>query len=137
MRARYEHVLHKVFFFGTVRRNALTAAVLGAVFGGGQSLDIAVVRHRDHHVFFFDQVADVDLVVVDAKLGAAGGIVFFLYLVELVFHDLFHAVGIGDNVFKIGNGFFERGQLGAQVLHFQAREPLQAHFQDSVGYPKG
>ena len=91
MRARNEHVLHKVLFFGTVRRNALAAAMLRTVFRRGQTLDISEMGHGYNHVFALDEVAYIYLVVVYAKLGFSRRCVFFFYFVKLGLNYLFHS----------------------------------------------
>lgn len=78
MRAGGEHGLHEVLFLGLVRGDAFAAPVLHLVLGHGQALDVAEMRHAYDDVLAVDEVADVDLVVVDAQLGAAGIAVSFL-----------------------------------------------------------
>ncbi len=54
VRGAYEHFFHEVLFLGTVRRNALTAAVLRVVLGNGQTLYVARVGHRNYYLLYGD-----------------------------------------------------------------------------------
>ena len=72
VRAGDEQVLDRIFFVGLGAFDALAAAALGAVDAGRRALDVAVVRDRDDHRLFFDQVFEVDLAdLFAAELGAA------------------------------------------------------------------
>ena len=66
-----EEVLDLVFFFEVHAGDADAAALLLAVGGDGQALDVAGLGDRDHHLLLGDQVFDVDLALVRHDLGAA------------------------------------------------------------------
>lgn len=72
-----KHVFHEILFLGLMSGNTGPAAVLRLVFGNGQTLNVSRVSHGYHYVLAVDKVAHVYFVVVDAKLAASGGIVFY------------------------------------------------------------
>ena len=72
MRAGDEQVLDRIFFVGLGALDALAAAALRAVGARRRPLDVAVVRDRDDHRLFGDQVFQVDVAdLFAADLGAA------------------------------------------------------------------
>ena len=52
-------------------RDAESAAILRFVFGNGDTLDVALVGHRDDYVLFYDQVFDVDVAGVVAEFASS------------------------------------------------------------------
>ena len=98
MRGRHEHLLDEVVLFGAVRRYADAAAVLRAVLGDGDALDISAVRHGDHDVFLVDQILVLDRAVIDGNLRFPLGGIFRLNRKQIVFDDREHARFVRENV---------------------------------------
>ena len=88
VRAGDEQVLDRIFFLGLGALEALAAAALRAVDAGRRALDVAVVRDRDDHRLFGDQVFQVDVAdLFAADLGAARVAVLALQLLAILADD--------------------------------------------------
>ena len=71
MRGAHEQVLDEVAFLHFHPGHAAPAALLLAVGGQRQGLDVAALGDRYHHLLVGDQVLDVDLVLGVGDLRAA------------------------------------------------------------------
>ena len=86
-----EHLLHEVVLLGAVRRDAHAAAVLCAILGDGNALDVARMGHGDDDVLLVDEVLILDLAEIDGDLRLARGGIFCLDRKQIGLDDLQHA----------------------------------------------
>ena len=132
VRGADEHLLDEVVLFGAVPRDAHAAAVLGAVFGDGEALDIAAARHGDDDVLLVDEVFVLDRAVVDGDLRAAGGGILLPDLHEVGADDGENARLVGEDIAKVRDGRVQRVELFSELFHFEGSEALQSHLEDGV-----
>ena len=123
---------HEIFVLRLVCRHAHTAAVLRLVFGNGDTFYVALVRHADDHVFFLDEVGNVDFRHIVAQFRTARIVVLVTHFGEFGFDDFANAFGFFQNIAVIGNRNLQFFQFGAEFLHFQTGQPSQAHIQNGV-----
>ena len=95
----HEHVLDKVVLFGFMPRNTHAAAVLHAVFGNGETLDVSAVRHGNHNVLFVDQIGVLDIAVIDGNLRFTGRRIFAADRKQVGADDRHNAAFVRQNVF--------------------------------------
>lgn len=132
VRGTHEHLLHEVVVLGAVCRDPHAAAVLRAVFGDGDALDVAAVRHGDDHVLLVDEILVLDLAEVDGDLRPARGGIFRLDGEKVGLDDVEHALFIGEDVSQIGDGRLELRKFLLQLLHLEGGEALETHFENGV-----
>ena len=128
-----EQLLHEVVVLEVDATHALAAALLLAVGGHGQALDVAAARDGDDHVLVGDEVLDVQIARLVADLGAA--------LVPEALLDLFHFLAddeldlalIGKHALVVRDLLAQLGKLGLDLLALQAGQAAQAHLEDVVG----
>ena len=132
VRGADEHLLDEVVLLGAVPRDAHAAAVLSAVFGDGEALDVAAARHGDDDILLVDEVLVLDRAVVDGDLRAAGRRVLLADLHEVGADDGQHARLVGEDVAKVCDGRVQRIELFLELLHLEGGETLQPHLEDGV-----
>src|SRR5262245_32426228 len=73
MRAGDKQMLDRIVLIRLGAFDALSAAALGPVYARRRTLNVALMRNRDDHCFFFDQVLDIYLAnFFVTELRAAG-----------------------------------------------------------------
>ncbi len=98
--------------------HAATAALLLAVGGQRERLDVAGLGDRDHHLLVGDQVLDVDFVLGVADLGAALVAEALGDLGELLLDHAEHAGLVAEDRAQLGDPLDHVG-----VLLFDRRRP--------------
>ena len=115
--------------------DALAAAALGAVDARRRALDVAVVRDRDDHRLFFDEVFEVDVAdLFAAELGAALVGVLAGELLAIVADD-----GVDSRLRRPGCARYspisleQLGVLVDELFLLEIDELAERHLQDRVG----
>ena len=127
-----EDVFNEIIFLHLCRVDAASAALLLAVAVHRHALDVASVADGDDHVFFGDEVFDVDIVLRKGDLRAAGVAVFVGDLRKLVAHNLHDLVLIGENGLVFGNAAMQIGQFFLELFDIQTLQAAQLHLDDSL-----
>jgi hypothetical protein len=113
--------------------------LLRAVFGERLRLHVAAVRQRDDHVLGRDQILHREIHAVPDDLRAPRVAELVADRRELVMHHLRDAGGVRENVEKVDDLRHHLFVFVDDLVLLEAREPLQAQFQDclrlSVGKP--
>ena len=133
MCGRHEQVLDVVVVLKVHGLHALAAALLLAVRGYGQALDVAGLRDRDHHVLLGDKVLDVEVLRSLGQLRLARRVELLLDLLQLLFDDVVHQLGVGQHAVVVCDLLAQLGQLALDLLAFQAGQAAQAHLEDGGG----
>ena len=108
VRRRDEQVLDPVVVLGVHPHHAHAAALLLAVGGGRDALDVARLRDRDDHVLFADQLLEVELALGRHDLGAPVVAEAVAELAQLVLDDRVDARLVGQDRAQLGH---ERDEL--------------------------
>ena len=98
-----EELLDEVVFLELHAAHALAAALLLAVRGHRQALDVAAARDGDDHVLVGDEVLDVEVACFVGDLGAALVGVAALDLEHLVADDLLDEVLVVQDALVVGD----------------------------------
>ena len=98
-----EQPLHIVLLLQGLGGDAAAAALLGAVGGRGQALDIAQAREGVAASLLLDEVFDVDFVLHVLDLGEAVVAVFLPDLQELVLENGLDLIFVGQDLLIIGD----------------------------------
>ena len=134
VRAGDEQVLDRIFFVGLRAFDALAAAALGAVDAGRRALDVAVVRDRDDHRLFFDEVFDIDLAdFFAAELGAAGVAVLAGQLFAILADHRVDAGFVGQDAEVLVDLLEQLRVLVDELFLLEIDELAERHLQDRVG----
>ena len=125
-----EQVLDPVVVLRVHPHHAHAPALLLAVGGGGDALDVAGLRDRDDHVLFADQLLEVELALRGQDLGAAVVAEAAAELAQLVLDDRVDARLVGEDRAQLGD---ERDQLAVLLAHLvllQRGQCAQAQVED-------
>ena len=128
-----EHRLHIVLLAGGHGADALAAAALGAVFGGGQALYIAAVGEGVDALLLLDEVLDVYLVLDVLDLGLARVAELVAQGGQLVLQDALYLLGVGQQALVVGDALLQLGVFALQLLPVEALERLEAHVEYRLG----
>ena len=128
-----EEVLDLVFFFEVHAGDAHAAALLLAVGGGRQALDVAGLGDRDHHLLLGDEVFDVEVAFVGHDLGAAVVVVEALELAELGLDDAVDGVFVAEQLAQLLDARQQAAVLFFDLVALEAGEFLQAQVEDGLG----
>ncbi|MPM95999.1 hypothetical protein SDC9_143155 [bioreactor metagenome] len=126
-------LFNKVFFPCGQGSHALASPVLRPVSGLAEALDIAKVRHRDHHVIHGDQILDINLAFDQADFGAAVVRVLGADCQELFPDDAHQQLFIRQDALQVGDRFLQLIKLSLQPVSLQIGQPRQAHIQNGLG----
>ena len=132
MRRRHEDVVDEILFARGHPNPALSSASLRPVQGGVGALDISRVRYCNDHILFGDQVLQCDLDFLINDFGPARIPIILLNFLQLIDDDPFEGFFAGKDLLEAGDqlqGFFV---FAGNFLALQARQALQAHFQDGL-----
>ena len=126
-------MLHVVVVLEVHALHALAAALLLAVGGHRQALHVAGLRHRDHHVLLGDKVLHVEVLRRLGQKRLARAAELLLDLQKLFFDDLANELRIAEHALVVGDLLQKLGQLGLDLVAFQAGQAAQAHLEDGLG----
>ena len=121
MRRGDEELLDEVVFLELYAAHALAAALLLAVGGHGQALDVAAARDRDDHVLVGDEVLDVEVTRLVGDLGTTLVGIAALDLEHLVADDLLDEALVTQDALVIGN-----------LLALESGQTAQSHLEDVI-----
>ena len=127
-----EQVLDPVFLLGRHAGDATTAASLAPVRIHRDPLDVSLVRDRDHHILFGDQVLHREVDDLAGDLGAAVVAVLFSQLVQFRLDDGHPQLLRREDGLEL---LYQRAhlfELGLQLLDLEAGEPRQTHVEDGI-----
>ena len=113
--------------------HSLATPFLGTVRGDRQSLHIAGLSHRDHHVLVGNQVLDVDLGRFFPNGRLSRRAEPFLDFEQLVLDDLVQKPSVVEHALVVRNLLAKLHQLVLDLLPFQADQPTKPHLQDRLG----
>src|ERR1051325_10967543 len=125
-----EQVLDPIVFLLMRGDHAFAAAPLPAVCRHRQPLDVAGVRHGDHHVLFGDQVFDRKLALIGDDLGAPLVPKALRQLGQLFLEDLHPARLGGEDLLALLDELADVLQLLFELRDLERREPREPHVQD-------
>ena len=108
------------------------AAVLLAVGGQRQALDVAGVGDRDHHLLVGDHVLDVHVALEVGDLGAALVAVALVDLVELLDDDRVDSGRVAEDRAQLGDRLHQLVVLGADLVGLERGQPGEAHVEDRL-----
>ena len=126
-------MLHVVVVLEVHALHALAAALLLAVGGHRQALHVAGLRHRDHHVLLGDKVLHVEVLRRLGQKRLARAAELLLDLQKLFFDDLANELRIAEHALVVGDLLQKLGQLGLDLVAFQAGQAAQTHLKDGLG----
>src|SRR5262245_38674814 len=130
VRRRDEQVFDPVVFFLMGRDHTFAAAALPTIGRYGQTLDVAGVRDRDHHVLFRDQVFYRELALIGHDLGAAVVAKPLRELGQLFLQDLHPPRLGGEDFLAFLDELADVLELLLELGDLQGGEPGQAHVED-------
>ena len=130
VRGAHEQVLDEVAVLHVHARHAAPAALLLAVGGERQRLDVAGLRDRDHHLLVGDQVLDVDLVLGVADLRAPLVAEALGDLRELLLDDGQHAALVAEDRAQLGDPLAHVGVLLFDAVGLERGQLRQAQVED-------
>jgi hypothetical protein len=110
--------------------HADAAAVLLAVRGQRQRLDVARLRDRDDHLLVGDQVLDVDLVLGGRDLGAAIVGEALGDLAQLLLDEAQDARLVAEDRAQLLDALDDVGVLVADLVGLERRQLRQAQVED-------
>ena len=111
----------------------MPAAVLRAVGGDRQALDVAGGGDGDDHLLHGDHVLDVDLVLGGQDLGAAVVAVHLLDLEELLLDDVVDEAFVGQQALQVGDALEEVAVLFLDLVALEGGEVAQTQVDDGLG----
>ncbi len=123
-------MLDEVAFLHVHSRDAATPALLLAIGGQGQRLDVSALGDRDHHLLIGDQVLDVDLVLGVADLRAPLVTEALGDLRELLLDDAQHARLVAQDRAQLGDALGDVGVLLLDPVGLQRRELGETQVED-------
>ena len=128
-----EEVLDLVLFFEVHAGDADAAALLLAVGGDRQALDVAGLGDGDHHLLLGDEVFDVDVALVGHDLGAAVVVVEALDLAQLALDDAVDGVFVAEQLAQLLDAREQAGVLFLDLVALEAGELLEPQVEDGLG----
>ena len=132
MRRGDEELLDEVVFLELDATHTLAAALLLAVGGNGQALDVAAARDRDDHVLVGDEVLDVEVTRLVGDLGTTLVGIAALDLEHLVADDLLDEALVTQDALVIGDLLAQLGEFGLDLLALESGQTAQAHLEDVI-----
>src|SRR5207253_3132837 len=111
---------------------AATAAALRPVEGHGVSLDVALVRDRDDHVLFDDEVLDREHPHLVDDLGPAGVGILLADRAQFLDDDLRYLALVGEDLAVVLDRAFGLAVFLEDLVALEAGEALQAHVEDGL-----
>ena len=133
VRAGHKHLRGVVRLLHVHAGYAAAAAVLRPVDGGGNTLHIPFMGHGDHHVFFLDQVFDIDIVFGHGQLTAPFVAVFVADLADLGLDYVHQQMLIRQDRRQPFDGLLQLLVFLLQPFPFQSGQAGQPHVQDRLG----
>ena len=130
VRRAHEEVLDVVAVLHVHPGHAHAAAVLLAVGGQRQRLDVAGLRDRDDHLLVGDQVLDVDLVLGGRDLRAAIVGEALGDLAQLLLDEAQHARLVAEDRAQLLDALDDVGVLVADLVGLQRGQLRQAQVED-------
>ena len=122
MGARHEEVLDEVVVLEREALDALAAALLGAVRGNRDALDVAGVGDGHDHVLVGDEVLDVEVARGMADLGAALVAELAGDLAHLLLDHREDLLLVGEKVLVVGDRTAQSGELLLDLVALEAGE---------------
>ena len=132
-----EKMLHEVVFFEVHSLHALAAALLLAIGGYRNALDVAGLGHRHGNLFIGDQILDVDVLGFAAKRRTARRIEATFNLEQLFLDHLAHEAFVRKDALVIRDLLFEFRQLVFELMAFQPGQTAKTHLEDRRGLRLG
>ena len=133
MRGAHEQVLDEVAVLHVHPGDPASAALLLAVGGQRQRLDVAGLGDRDHHLLVGDQVLDVDLVLGVGDLRAPLVAEALRDLRELLLDDRQHAGLVAEDRAQLGDPLGDVGVLLLDPVGLERRQLGEAQVEDRGG----
>ena len=130
-------MLHEIVLVGFRTDDALAAAFLGAVVGGGSAFDEAGVGDGDDAALVGDDVLHAELAEGGDDLGFALVAELFLEGEQLGLDDLAQAPVVFQNLLEEGDEGLEFEILGLDLAALQTSELVEAEFEDGIGLALG
>ena len=106
---------------------------LDTVLGCRSSLDISEMRHRYHHIFFFDQVFQAHLIIKVGDLTAAFVSKLLLHFAQFRFDQFIPQSCVCKQGFQVGDQFHDLCILFLDLIDLHSREPLQPEVKHGAG----
>ena len=128
-----EEVLDVVLVLHVHAGDADAAALLLAVGGERQRLDVAGLRDRDDHLLVGDQVLDVHVVLGEGDLGAPLVAVALLDLEQLLLDQAHHARLVAEDLAQLLDPLERVRVLLLDLVRLERGEPLEAQVEDRLG----
>ena len=125
-------VLDVVVLFEVHPHHPDAAAVLLAVGGERQPLDVAGGGQRDHHLLVGDHVLDPDVALEVGELGAALVAVGLDDFGQLVLDQAHHPGFVAEDRPQLADPLHQVGVLGADFVGLERGQALQAHVEDRL-----
>jgi len=133
MRAGDEDLLDEVLFGGARAGLPAPSAPLRAIEGDRIPLHVPLVAEGDHHVLFGDQVLVGEVAGLALDVGAAWVREEALHFAQLVLDHVEQELLRAEDRLEPRDQGLHFGQLGDDLLLFQAGEALQLHLEDRLG----
>ena len=133
VRGADEEVAHHVVLLEFGAAHAFAAALLVAVGVNLGALRVARGGDGHHNVFAGDEVFLGHIAGSSHDLGAAIVAVLIHDFFEFVAHNGTLALWAGENIFQVGDDFFNLCQFINDFLAFQGGETAQLHSQNGIG----
>ena len=126
----------EIFLFNLSALDAVTAALLLAIFRKRNALDVAAVRKRDDAGRVGNEILHGNLVLIGDELGAASRVllraVAVLYIGEIFADDGVNLLGIGENRLIFGNRLEKLSEFCLELLALETDELIKTHFENRV-----
>ena len=133
MAVDHVELFNEVFFSCGQGRHALAAPVLRPVSGLAEALDIAEVRHRDHHVIHGNQVLNIYFALHHADFGAAAVRVLGANHQEFLLDHAHQQLFIRQDALQVGDRLLQLIKLSLQPVSLQVGQSRQAHIKNGLG----
>ena len=127
-----KQVLDLVLFLEVHAGHADAAALLLAVGGDGQPLDVAGLGDGDRHLLFGDEILEVDLALVRHDVGAAVVVVETPDLGKLGLDDAEDGVLVAEQRAQVADAGEQAGVLFLDLVALEAGELLEPQVEDGL-----
>ena len=130
-----EEILHKIFFPYACAGSALAAAPLFFIGADGEALYVSGVAYGDHHVFFCDEVLDLQFFYLADDIGPALVSKTLLQLKGLVCYDIEYLLLAPEYAFEYFDPFYKIQVLLVYLFPFKAGQLLELHLKNRLCLP--
>ena len=137
MRARDEQLFDEIAFLAVPANHALAAAALLAVGRHGRTFDVPLVRQGHDHVFFRDQVFNINIIGGGDDLRPPVVAVLVVHLVDVFANHVHQQLVVAEDRFVALDLFDQRTVIASEFFDFQPRQSTQLHTQNRVGLHAG